>query len=289
MDYYPFGSLARSEGSAGGNYRYGYQGAYAEKDAETDWNSFELRMYDARVGRWLGVDPYGQYSSPYVGMGNNPANRTDPDGGIDLPEIVVHAQRLGSYSAVARGVTLISTTFNVGMRHSIDFANGMAHAWAEDQVGGLVTFPHQAASPTARDLGRKVGHSIALLQGVGEFVLGATGSVGGGLLTATGVGAVLGVPAMGVSVAAIAHSGVVLHGSIKGLTNDNGIVYANSSGKFKGGKKSGRDRDFGIKDKDFWNWWHRSGKKANGGVDLSEDLAAETYKDWLEAGRPKVK
>ena len=85
MDYYPFGSLARSEGSAGGNYRYGYQGQYAEKDAETDWNSFELRMYDARLGRFLSIDPAGQYWSPYVGMGNDPANQVDPTGGISGP------------------------------------------------------------------------------------------------------------------------------------------------------------------------------------------------------------
>lgn len=33
------------------------------------------------MGRWLQKDPAGQYYSPYVGMGNNPVNRTDPDGG----------------------------------------------------------------------------------------------------------------------------------------------------------------------------------------------------------------
>jgi hypothetical protein len=33
------------------------------------------------LGRWLSVDPYGQYDSPYLGMGNNPINLIDPDGG----------------------------------------------------------------------------------------------------------------------------------------------------------------------------------------------------------------
>jgi len=36
-DYYPYGMVLRSGGT---NYRYGYQGAYAEKDGETDWNAF---------------------------------------------------------------------------------------------------------------------------------------------------------------------------------------------------------------------------------------------------------
>ena len=60
-------------------YRYKYQGQ--EKDAETGMEAFELRLWDARIGRWLTTDPAGQYSSPYLGMGNNPISRVDPDGG----------------------------------------------------------------------------------------------------------------------------------------------------------------------------------------------------------------
>lgn len=61
-------------------YRYGYQGQFAEKDEETGWNHFELREYDPVIGRWTSTDPYGQYWSPYIGMGNDPVNGTDPDG-----------------------------------------------------------------------------------------------------------------------------------------------------------------------------------------------------------------
>ncbi|RKO68256.1 hypothetical protein D7322_28170 [Sphingobacterium puteale] len=77
-DYYPYGMEARS---AGIDIRYGYQGLYAEKDKETGWNNFELRNYDAVLGRWLTGDPKGQYVSPYVGMGNNPVSGVDVDGG----------------------------------------------------------------------------------------------------------------------------------------------------------------------------------------------------------------
>ena len=67
-------------------YRYGYQGDFAEDETEeTGWNSFELRLYDGVIGKWLSVDPYGQHWSPYLGMGNNPVNRIDPDGGKDGP------------------------------------------------------------------------------------------------------------------------------------------------------------------------------------------------------------
>lgn len=82
-DYYPFGMEigGRNYTDAQG-YRYGYQGKFAEKDPETGWNAFELRMYDSRVGRWLTLDPEGEFLSPYVGMGNDPVNKTDPTGGF---------------------------------------------------------------------------------------------------------------------------------------------------------------------------------------------------------------
>jgi RHS repeat-associated protein len=63
------------------DYRFDYQGQYSEKDDETGWNAFQLRMYDAWVSRWISTDPYGQYHSPYVGMENNPVRGVDPDGG----------------------------------------------------------------------------------------------------------------------------------------------------------------------------------------------------------------
>ena len=63
--------------------RHDYQGDYSEKDEETGWNAFQLRMYDSRIGRWLSTDPYGQHYSPYLSMSNNPVSNVDPDGGND--------------------------------------------------------------------------------------------------------------------------------------------------------------------------------------------------------------
>nr|WP_228085195.1 putative toxin [Mucilaginibacter sp. JRF] len=77
-DYYPFGSIARQGGNG---YRFEYQGAYAEKDLATGFNNFDLRLYDSKIGRWLSVDPEGQFWSPYNGMGNNPVISSDPTGG----------------------------------------------------------------------------------------------------------------------------------------------------------------------------------------------------------------
>ncbi|MGG8496857.1 RHS repeat domain-containing protein [Tenacibaculum sp. TC6] len=81
-DYYPFGMPMPNRRTVNGEpYRYAYQGQ--EKDPETGKEAFQLRLWDARIGRWLSPDPYGQYHSPYLGMGNNPIVRVDPDGGRD--------------------------------------------------------------------------------------------------------------------------------------------------------------------------------------------------------------
>ena len=64
-DYYPYGLPLPGREITEENYRFGYQGQFAEKDEETGWNSFELRMYDPVIGRWLVPDPYRQFWSPY--------------------------------------------------------------------------------------------------------------------------------------------------------------------------------------------------------------------------------
>jgi RHS repeat-associated protein len=84
-DYGVWGDVLREQLTDAKKYRFGYQGQFAEKDAETGWNHFELREYDAIIGRWTSVDPASQYFSPYEAQGNNPICRTDPDGGKDGP------------------------------------------------------------------------------------------------------------------------------------------------------------------------------------------------------------
>ncbi|HVW60954.1 MAG TPA: RHS repeat-associated core domain-containing protein, partial [Puia sp.] len=60
---------------------FNYQGDYSEEEENTLWNEFDLRMYDPQIGRWTGADPYDEFASPYVGMGDDPVNNVDPDGG----------------------------------------------------------------------------------------------------------------------------------------------------------------------------------------------------------------
>jgi RHS repeat-associated protein len=61
--------------------KYLYQGAYSEMDEEIGWNDFALRNYDPQIGRWVQQDPYQEFASSYVGMGDDPVNLVDPSGG----------------------------------------------------------------------------------------------------------------------------------------------------------------------------------------------------------------
>jgi len=79
LDYFS-GGMAMPNRNIEGGYRYGYQGAFSEKDPETGLNAFQLRMYDSRINRWISPDPAGQYASPYMSMGNNWISQVDPDG-----------------------------------------------------------------------------------------------------------------------------------------------------------------------------------------------------------------
>ena len=79
-DYYPYGLPLPGREITEESYRFGFQGEFSEEDEETGWNSFESRMWDPVISRWLVVDPQRQFASPYLGMGNNPVNGVDPDG-----------------------------------------------------------------------------------------------------------------------------------------------------------------------------------------------------------------
>jgi len=92
-DYYPFGLTMSDREILTEPYRFGYQGQYSEENETTGWNEFDLRMYDKRFGRWLSPDPYGQFYSPYVAMGNNPVLGIDYDGARVFYRTLIEANR----------------------------------------------------------------------------------------------------------------------------------------------------------------------------------------------------
>jgi RHS repeat-associated protein len=87
-DYGVWGDILREQKTDESIYRFGFQAQFSERDLETGWNHFELREYDPLIARWTTTDPYGEFWSPYVGMGNDPGNLSDPDGGCTTCPII---------------------------------------------------------------------------------------------------------------------------------------------------------------------------------------------------------
>lgn len=79
QDYYPYGSRFNSYTRPMSQVnRYFYQGK--EEQELVALYDFHARLYDGALGRFAGVDPQGQFGSPYLAFGNNPVMYVDPDG-----------------------------------------------------------------------------------------------------------------------------------------------------------------------------------------------------------------
>lgn len=126
--YYPFGLTMETREITDEPYRYGYQGQFSEKDLTTGMQEFELRMYDPRIGRWLTPDPYGQYPSPYLSMGNAPYIATDPTGGF-----------AGDCPSICPGMLLESRLSTEAVNAAL--ADGYSLALRVAQMRGLQHFP----------------------------------------------------------------------------------------------------------------------------------------------------
>lgn len=60
-----------------------YKFTEKERDAETGYDYFGARYYDARIGRWLALDPLAEKYRAWTLFAytlDNPINRVDPNG-----------------------------------------------------------------------------------------------------------------------------------------------------------------------------------------------------------------
>jgi RHS repeat-associated protein len=149
--YYAFGQ--KIHGIGGKSFgkqdnKYKYQGAYSEEEQETGWNEFDLRMYDPQIGRWTGVDPYDEYSSPYSGMDNDPVNLFDKDGGkadwvrigkkiIDDKKITTQEDATDKYGNDAEYIESLSggQKFKLWLGVYKKYIQKYSDAPAEDRIG----------------------------------------------------------------------------------------------------------------------------------------------------------
>ena len=162
-DFYPFGMTidGRSGNIWSGDARYKY--TTKERDAESGYDYFGARYYDARIGRWMAVDPMAEKYpgwSPYHYAACNPQRMCDPDGGGWQDRIA------GFFDGLAKSTTPYSGT-NV-------------QAYGGDKQDFAI--------------GKVVGDIVGVF--VGGFETGSGGAAvsGGAVASGTGLGALLGVP-----------------------------------------------------------------------------------------------
>lgn len=86
-NYYPFGlkhkgynSVVTSNGNSTAQ-KFKFQNQELTESLGYDMLEFELRHYDATLGRFVTTDPYGQFDNPYLALGNSPVISVDPNGG----------------------------------------------------------------------------------------------------------------------------------------------------------------------------------------------------------------
>lgn len=124
-DYYPFGLKMPDYSfiaSGADENKFTYNGKELEDEFGLNWYHYGLRFYDPVVGRWWATDPYDQFNSTYLGMGNTPINGIDPDGGFFNPIYSIRDGRLlGSDSKGYEGEAIFmdDDLFSQDMDHDV--------------------------------------------------------------------------------------------------------------------------------------------------------------------------
>ncbi|MFI6263183.1 RHS repeat-associated core domain-containing protein [Micromonospora sp. NPDC051006] len=109
FNYLPNGGFLGTPVDRGASAVYPYLFAGAERDPGSGLYLFPQRLYDPDTGRFLSVDPAGQYPSPYLYAGGDPINGFDPSGGFAFSWPAFGAV-LGGVAAAIGGIALTVLT-----------------------------------------------------------------------------------------------------------------------------------------------------------------------------------
>ncbi len=141
---------------------FGYQGSFSEEvsEFELNYNEYDLRTYDPQIGRWTGIDPYDEFPSPYIGMGNDPVGNVDPEGGsifspLSLSESawwrVPDMGPWGNAVSAAGRMTSVLSAFAIA--GSIEM--GRLSSTASGNVGSFANSPRTSPNPLSGDTGNE--------------------------------------------------------------------------------------------------------------------------------------
>ncbi len=234
-DYYPYGMTEPGRSYSAGNYRYGYTGHEKENNLSDGVYTTEYRLYDARLGRWLSVDPmFAKYSgiSSYNYCAGDPIRYKDKCGD-DRKDIV-----LGMFAAVWDNETLGAYDF-------LGFTNPREY------------LQRYVSDPRDYNRGQDAGDALSIELSLIEMGTGATMQTTGEGAMALGVVAA---PESGGTSLLVSGGGVVisaegtallLHGSAVMMMSKNN--YANKKGRMNesssgnassgGGKNTGSGKN----------------------------------------------
>lgn len=200
-DFYPFGLATGRSWRDPAYIDPGmlYQSAYAQYDSLTGFYDFLSRSYDPVLGRFFAVDPAGQFSSPYTGMGNMPHWGTDPDGEFfglaGLAAILVKGAVIGagfgaaSYSAQT---AISGQSWNwggFGRSVGMGAASGLASAGIGQAFQGVGSFGKELVRAGFHGVSQQgVGAAFGVDPSIGGFAAGFGGSLMGSGIEALGAG-----------------------------------------------------------------------------------------------------
>ena len=257
-----------------------------ERDSESGLDNFGARYDASALGRFMTPDwatkptdvPYANFGNPqslnlYIYVKNNPTTFGDPDG---------HCCDLSDLNT---------------------FASAALNALVSDNLAG---YARQDQTTSVGKVGAAVGDAVATVQGGAEALFGGGVEVGGVALDATGVGAVVGVPAN------VAGAGIMLHGGataatgfsnlFKSATSDTGSSSTESSADTTRAARREAMRQEGIptsqQPKEGGQISTEAGRqytyevpKAGGGTEtkiVTNQLKDANHGPHVEAGAPKA-
>ncbi len=116
-------------------YRCGFNGKEMDNEVKGDGNQYDygFRIYDARLGRWLSVDPLQNKfpnESPYIYTSNNPVLYIDPDGRFKIPihkRIIANAFKISGLCRGWKGLFMKEVKFGATIDADILGADANNH------------------------------------------------------------------------------------------------------------------------------------------------------------------
>ncbi|MCH2200118.1 MAG: hypothetical protein MK081_15185 [Flavobacteriales bacterium] len=164
-DYYPFGMLMPGRTFAQEDYRYGFQGQETDDELKGKGNSvnYKFRMHDARIGRFLSLDPLApKYpsNSPYAFAQNMVIRFVELEGleAADGTELIAF-----SYEPILTNITLnFSVTLppltlagsslapTMGQPQVMPMGAHMPQLWTDDR--GIKTYGYRLADGSVETL-----------------------------------------------------------------------------------------------------------------------------------------